>query len=76
MALAKIPERLPESIAEFQAALRIAPEYAEAHYNLGTVLSRMPGRQSEAIAELEAGQRISPDPERLQVLEQLRSRRR
>jgi tetratricopeptide (TPR) repeat protein len=76
MALARIPEREPEAIAEFQAALRIAPDYAEAHYNLGTVLSRMPGRQSEAIAELEAGQRISPDPERLPVLEQLRSKRR
>ncbi len=32
--------RLPEAIAEFQAALRIKPEYADAHYNLGNAWVR------------------------------------
>jgi len=42
-------------------ALRINPDYAEAHVNLGNALSQIPGRQSEAIAEYQAAVRIRPD---------------
>ena len=37
------PGRLPEAIAEYQAALRIDPDFAEAHTDLGNTLARMPG---------------------------------
>ena len=49
------------AIEQYQAALRINPDYAEAHVNLGNALSQIPGRQSEAIAEYQAAVRIRPD---------------
>ena len=49
-----------EEIREYQAALRINPDYAEAHYNLGVVYTRQ-GRIDEAIRELQAALRINPD---------------
>jgi len=71
--LAEVPGRLPDAIAEYQAALRINPDYAEAHVNLGNALSQIPGRQSEAIAEYQVAVRIRPDyanllSERIRVL--------
>jgi tetratricopeptide (TPR) repeat protein len=71
--LAEIPGRLPDAVAEFQAALRINPDYAEAHVNLGNSLSQIPGQQPEAIAEYQAALRIRPDyanllSERIKVL--------
>ncbi|MGA3078183.1 MAG: tetratricopeptide repeat protein, partial [Bryobacteraceae bacterium] len=47
--------------AEFQAALRSEPNFAEAHNNLGRALSQIPGRLPEAIAEYRAALRIKPD---------------
>jgi protein O-mannosyl-transferase len=58
---AEMPGRLPDAIAEYQAALRIRPDYAEAHLNLGNTLSQIPGRQPEAIAEYRAALQIKPD---------------
>jgi protein O-mannosyl-transferase len=58
---AEMPGRLPDAIAEYQAALRIKPDYAEAHVNLGNSLSQIPGRQPEAITEYRAALRIKPD---------------
>ena len=58
--LADVPGRLPEAVAEFQAALRIFPENARWHSNLGLALSKMPGRIPEAVAELQEALRISP----------------
>ena len=52
---------LPEAIAEYQAALRIEPDFAEAHTNLGNALAQTPGRLPEAIAEYQAARRIRPD---------------
>ncbi len=45
---------------EYQAALRINPDYAEAHYNLGVVYGQQ-GRIDEAIREYQAALRINPD---------------
>ena len=59
-ALSRLPGRLPDAITEFQAALRIRPDYTDAHYNLGNALARMPGRLPDAISEYEAALRIEP----------------
>jgi tetratricopeptide (TPR) repeat protein len=59
-ALAKMDGRIPEAVAEYQAALRIKPDYAEPHNNLATILSRQ-GRMPEAIAEVQEALRIKPD---------------
>jgi tetratricopeptide (TPR) repeat protein len=52
---------LEGAATEFEAALRIRPDYAEAHYNLGKTLARMPGRLQQAIAEYRAALRDRPD---------------
>jgi tetratricopeptide (TPR) repeat protein len=52
--------RAPEAIAEFEAALRIRPEYAEAHNNLANVLEEIPGRLPEAVTHLQAALRGRP----------------
>jgi tetratricopeptide (TPR) repeat protein len=52
---------LPDAIAEYQAALRLRPDFAKTHNNLGTALSKIPGRLPEAIAEYQAALRIEPD---------------
>lgn len=59
--LQKQPAQVSEAIAEYRAALRIKPDFAEARANLGSLLSDLPGRLPEAIAEYEAGLRITPD---------------
>jgi tetratricopeptide (TPR) repeat protein len=58
-----MPGGLPGAIAEFQTALRIDPDFAEAHYNLASLLEQLPGRMPDAIAEYEAFLRINPDPQ-------------
>ena len=60
-AWAEIPGRLHEAIAEYQAALRLNPAYAQAHNNLGVALAKVPGRLGDAIAEYEAALRLQPD---------------
>lgn len=59
--LQRLPGRLPDAIAEYQAALRIRPDHADAHNNLGNALAAIPGRLPEAIAEYQAALRIRPD---------------
>jgi tetratricopeptide (TPR) repeat protein len=51
---------LPEAIEELRAAIRIRPDYADAHNNLGNALSKIPGREKDAMAEFEAALRINP----------------
>jgi len=53
--------RLPEAVAEFEAAARLEPGSPLTHFNLGFALSRMPGRLDDAIAEYNTAVRIAPD---------------
>jgi len=52
--------RLPEAIAELNEALRLRPDYVEAHNNLGNALLQS-GRIDEAIVEYEEVLRLRPD---------------
>jgi protein O-mannosyl-transferase len=51
---------LPEAIAAYQEAVRIQPQYAKAHYNLGTALMESTGRRTDAIRELETAVMLDP----------------
>jgi Flp pilus assembly protein TadD len=53
-ALGNIPGRLPDAIVEFEAALKINPNWGRAHFNLGLALSKIPNRLPDAIAEYRA----------------------
>jgi tetratricopeptide (TPR) repeat protein len=48
-------------VAEFQAALRLKPDYADAENNLGVALGQMPGRSGEAMAHFRAALGLRPD---------------
>jgi tetratricopeptide (TPR) repeat protein len=61
IALAPMPGRLPDAVAQFEEALRLKPAYAEAHGNLGMALTHMPGRLRDAIAHYEEALRIDPN---------------
>ena len=60
-ALAVLPGRMPEAIAQFEIALRLSPTFAEIHENLGTALLPDPARRAEAIGHLETASRLRPD---------------
>jgi serine/threonine-protein kinase len=51
---------LDRAIAAYRAAIRLKPDYAVAHYHLGTALSDQ-GKLTEAIAELREAIRLKPD---------------
>jgi protein O-mannosyl-transferase len=59
-AILRATGRIPEAIAQFEAALRLKPDYAEAHNDLGSALASA-GRISEAIAQFEEVVRLEPD---------------
>ena len=52
--------KLPEAVASYQQAVRVKPDYAVAHNNLGNAL-REQGRLAEAVASLEQALRLRPD---------------
>ena len=49
-----------EAISQFQQAVRIDPDYADAHSNLGFALNKM-GKVDEAIAQYQQAVQIDPD---------------
>lgn len=53
--------RMDEAVEQFEAALRLKPDFAEAHNNLGNAWSGMPGRRAAAAAQIEAALRLRPD---------------
>ena len=52
--------KLEEAIAAYRTAIRLKPDYAEAHYNLGIALHDQ-GKLEEAIAEYRTAIRLKPD---------------
>jgi tetratricopeptide (TPR) repeat protein len=50
-----------DSIAAYENALRISPDFADAHANLGAVLIDIPGRLPEAIDQFRLAVRSKPD---------------
>ena len=58
---AKLPGRVPDAIAEYEAALRIELNIVEAETSLGNTLRQVPGREAEALDHLEKALRIDPN---------------
>ena len=56
-----LPDRLPEALAEFEAAVRLKPDSADFHDNLGLALAASQGRQQDAIAEYRTALRLDPN---------------
>ncbi|HUI08146.1 MAG TPA: tetratricopeptide repeat protein [Verrucomicrobiae bacterium] len=52
--------RFQEAIGRYEEAIRLQPQYADAHYNLGIALERS-GRLGEAIAQYEQALHLRPD---------------
>jgi tetratricopeptide (TPR) repeat protein len=52
--------RIDEAIAKYSEALRLKPDFPEAHLNLGVALARQ-GRIDEAIAQYSRALRLKPD---------------
>ncbi len=51
---------MPEAIEHYERALRLSPDYAEAHNNLGNALARQ-GKLPEAIEHFERALQLKPD---------------
>ena len=60
LALSRTPGRGEDALTQYQAALRLKPDYPEAHNNLGVLLVNL-GRQQDAIANFEAAAKERPD---------------
>ena len=54
------PARLPEAIAEYREAARLAPSFLGAHHSLAAVLARTPDGLAEAASEYQIVLRLSP----------------
>jgi Tfp pilus assembly protein PilF len=52
---------LERAKAHFQEAIRLKPDYAAAHNNLGGVLARIPGQLDVATAHFQEALRLQPD---------------
>jgi Tfp pilus assembly protein PilF len=51
---------IPAAVAEFAEAVRLKPQYAEAHYNLALALQQQ-GKAEESHAEFERAFEIAPE---------------
>jgi tetratricopeptide (TPR) repeat protein len=51
---------LDGAVSHLEEAVRLKPDYSDAHNNLGNALSKIPGRSAEAISEFEAALRLEP----------------
>ena len=67
--------RVDEAIVHYQNALKLKPDFAEAHFSLGVALADS-GRVDEAIAHYQMALKIKPDfDEARRNLDALRSKR-
>jgi tetratricopeptide (TPR) repeat protein len=72
--LSGITGRAQDAASEFEAAIRLRPDFAEAHFGLGVILLRMPGQRAEAVGHLERALEIRPDLEPARrILERLKT---
>ena len=55
-------------MAEYETALRLRPDFAEAHRNLGNLLLKIPGRLDEAMTHYAAALKLHPEWESLRRL--------
>jgi Flp pilus assembly protein TadD len=53
--------RVTEAVAEFEAALKLRPNYAEAENNLGVAFTQLPARSTEALPHFQAAVKMNPD---------------
>jgi tetratricopeptide (TPR) repeat protein len=60
VALAEMPDGVNQAVTQFQAALRIKPDYVRAHTDLGSAFAKL-GRLSDAMAEYRAALAIDPE---------------
>ena len=51
-------------MAQYQAAVRLRPDYAEAHTNLGIILAQVPGQLPHAVTEFQSALRVTPNSAR------------
>jgi Flp pilus assembly protein TadD len=58
--LAQRPEHLAEAVEQFTEAIRLAPDFADAHFNLGIALG-FEGKREESIARLQEAVRLRED---------------
>jgi len=61
IALSKLPGRLPEAIAHFEAAARINPNDAYVQNDLAETLARLPGHGPEELVHYEQALRLNPN---------------
>jgi len=61
VALAGIPGRIPDALAQCEEALRLKPDSFEAHHSFAIVLAKIPGRLPDALAQCEAALRLKPN---------------
>jgi tetratricopeptide (TPR) repeat protein len=59
--LAESPSGVAEALERYEAALRLRPDYPEAHNNLANLLVTLPGRKPEALAHFERALQLRPD---------------
>jgi tetratricopeptide (TPR) repeat protein len=55
--------RTADALAQYEEVLRLKPDLAEAHSNLGNILAKIPGRTDEAIAQYGEAIRLKPEYE-------------